>query len=66
MAVELRTALEMRLGVALPLLALSDATSLRAMALKLLQALRGGGSADDLAHAMARHEGETAANVAAE
>lgn len=67
MAVELRTALEIRLGVALPLLALSDATSLRAMALKLLQALRGGAAdQDDLAQAVARHEGTDAANVAAE
>ncbi len=67
MAVELRTALEVRLGVGLPLLALSDATSLRAMALKLLQALRGGaGDQDELAHAVARHEGDAASSVAAE
>jgi len=66
MAVELRTALEIRLGVGLPLLALSDATTLRAMALKLLQALRGGDANDDMAQAMARHEGAPAANVAAE
>jgi acyl carrier protein len=58
MAVELRTALEVRLGVGLPLLALSDATSLRAMAVKLLQALRGGGNSgtDDIASVVARHE----------
>ncbi len=64
MAVELRTALEIRLGVALPLLALSDATCLRAMALKLLQSLRGGAAdQDDVAQTVARHEGVS--NVAA-
>jgi acyl carrier protein len=63
MAVELRTALEARLDVQLPLLALTSATTLRAMAARLLAAMQGGGepARDDVAAAILRHEGAEAA-----
>ena len=58
MGMELRTALEARLGVQLPLLALSGATTLRAMSVRLLQTLHADDAApaDDLAAMIERHE----------
>jgi acyl carrier protein len=69
MGVELRTALESRLGVPLPLLTLSGVATLRAMSVRLLAVLHDGApapaddlaaddlAADDLAAAILRHEG---------
>ena len=60
MGVELRTALESRLGVQLPLLALSGATTLSAMSRHLLAALQtdAASSHDVLKAAILRHEGQ--------
>ncbi len=63
MGMELRTALESRLGVQLPLLALSGATTLGAMSARLLRVLHAGEAApaDDLIAVIERHEGMAAA-----
>ncbi|HXP30307.1 MAG TPA: SDR family NAD(P)-dependent oxidoreductase [Stellaceae bacterium] len=63
MAVELRLALERRLGINLPLLALSDGTSLASMAAKLLQML--GKEKTETGAAVAALHHETAAEIAA-
>jgi acyl carrier protein len=65
MAVELRTALEIRLGVQLPLMLLSGATTLRAMAGRLLATVQTGDPAhseapDDVTATILRHEGARA------
>jgi hypothetical protein len=67
MAVELRTAVEARLGVNLPLFSLSERLTLTAMAARLVDPLFGNAEADpaptakSAALAMARYE--TSANV---
>jgi NADPH:quinone reductase-like Zn-dependent oxidoreductase/acyl carrier protein len=63
MAVELRTALEVRLGVPLPLMALGGGFTLRTMGGRLVQALLQGeeaGARDTTAAAILRHEGADA------
>jgi len=61
MAVELQTALEGRLGLQLPLAALTGSTNLRAVPPRLLQTLQAadGTQTADVAAAILRHENET-------
>ncbi len=68
MAVELRTAVEARLGVQVPLLALGADTTLRAMAERLRQIIQSGApaEAEELAAAIMRHEGVAADQPPAE
>ena len=47
MAVELRLALEEKVGISLPLLSLADATTLTDVAMKVLQIVRDGGASGD-------------------
>lgn len=65
MAVELRTAVEAELGVAVPLLALSPETTLAGMAARLCASIQGRDqAAAEVASALLRHEGEMAGESA--